>query len=391
MRDNEDVERWFIAQGLPHAIHNYSASTDVWTRAAPSLSLIFLLEATASFGDRFTGWAQAGVFIAAVALLLGAVVVVNTLRGRARLALPDDVGILEIALFVLGPPVLRLIFGGDGRGFLLLAGLNIVILGVVYFTVSFGMIPMFKTAASHMVREIGGVDRLMLRSLPLLLLFATFLFLNAEIWQVAHDFTPVFYAVSVGFVSVLALAFLAFRIPSETASLAGFTSWSEVCEAADSCDAPIDTDGRTWLVEPPSPLPLERADRLNIGMLLFMRQAVQVLLVALVIGAFYVAFGLFTVRRETILVWTAATEESFSAEAILETTLAGAEVTLTWELLAVSGFIAAFSALQFAVSLITDATYRDEFFTEAAGEIRSVLAVRALYLDDIDRADHPTS
>lgn len=387
-RGQDAVERWFIKQGLPHAIHDYSASTDVFTRAAPFLSLVFLLEATASFGDRFSGWTQAGVFVLAVGLLLGGVVLLNRFRKRPLFALPDTIGVAEVALFVFGPPLLPLIFGGDGSGFILLALLNIILLGVTYFIVSFGMIPMFRSGAGHIAREVGGLGRLMLRSLPLLLLFATFLFLNAEMWQVAHDFTPAFYAISVGFVALIAFVFLALRIPTETASLAGFDSWSEVCEIAFTCGAPVETHQRQALQDPPSPLPLSSVDRLNIGVLLFMRQAVQVFLVALVIGVFYVAFGLFTVRKETILQWTELTEATFASEAVVyETMLFGAEVALTWELLAVSGFIAAFSALQFAVSLITDANYRDEFFADAATDVRNVLAVRALYLHDLDTTD----
>lgn len=382
------VERWFIKQGLPHAIDDYAASTDVFTRAAPFLSLVFLLEATASFGDRFSGWTQAGVFVLAVAMLLGCVAILNTYRKRPKFALPNTIGVAEVLLFVLGPPLLPLIFGGDGSGFILLALLNMFLLAITYFIVSFGMIPMLRSGAGHIAREVGGLGRLMLKSLPLLLLFATFLFLNAEMWQVAHDFTIEFYAISVGFVALIAFVFLALRIPTETASLAGFASWSEVCDIAFNCGAPVLTHKRATLVDPPTPEPLRSVDRLNIGVLLFMRQAVQVFLVALVIGVFYVLFGLFTVRKETILQWTEQTEATFVDEAVVyETLLFRAEVVLTWELLAVSGFIAAFSALQFAVSLITDANYRDEFFADAAQDVRNVLAVRALYLHDLEHPD----
>ena len=61
--------------------------------------------------------------------------------------------------------------------------------------------------------------------------------------------------------------------------------------------------------------------------------------------------------------------------------LAGSEIIVTWEHLAVAGFIAVFSGLQFAVSMLTDATYRDEFYEDVTGEIREVLAVRVLYHD----------
>ncbi len=384
---HEAVERWFIKQGLPHAIHDYSASTDVLTRATPFLSLVFLLEAMTTFGDRFNGWAQAGVFALALALLAGAVAVVNRIRGRRPFALPNDIGILEVMLFIFGPALLPLIFSGDrASGFVILIVANIVILGLTYFVVSFGMIPMFRSGAGHIAREVGGLGRLMMRSLPLLLLFATFLFLNAEMWQVAHDFTPAFYTISVGLVGAIAFVFLALRIPSETVSLAGFDSWAEICDRIEACGAPISTECRPDLADPPRVDDLDRVDLLNIGVLLFMRQAVQVALVALVIGVFYVIFGLFAVREETILQWTQLTPDTFSNSLIGDRiTLFGAELALTKELLFVSGFIAAFSALQFAVSLLTDSTYRDEFFADAANDVRNVLATRALYRHEIQR------
>ena len=98
-------------------------------------------------------------------------------------------------------------------------------------------------------------------------------------------------------------------------------------------------------------------------------------------GLFYIVFGLFAVRGDTLLQWTTITAESF--DPIFTLDIFGSQVVMTWELLAVAGFVAAFSALQFAVSALTDQTYREEFFTGVEGEIREVLAVRALYLEEI--------
>lgn len=58
-------------------------------------------------------------------------------------------------------------------------------------------------------------------------------------------------------------------------------------------------------------------------------------------------------------------------------------MVVTWGHFAVAGFIAAFAALQVAVSMVTDATYRETFSDQVTGEIREVLAVRALYLDQL--------
>jgi len=100
---------------------------------------------------------------------------------------------------------------------------------------------------------------------------------------------------------------------------------------------------------------------------------VQVLLVGLLIAAFYVVFGAVTVRSETILQWT--TDTSVSGW-----TPPGTELLITWELLTVAGFIGAFSALQFAISAVTDDTYREEFLADLIHDVREAFAVRALYL-----------
>jgi hypothetical protein len=96
-------------------------------------------------------------------------------------------------------------------------------------------------------------------------------------------------------------------------------------------------------------------------------------------GTFFVAFGLFTVREETLLQWTEISAVDF--DPLARFSVFGAEVVVTWELFAVSGFIAAISALQFAVSLNSDEMYRKQFFASLDREIREVLAVRARYLE----------
>jgi hypothetical protein len=66
----------------------------------------------------------------------------------------------------------------------------------------------------------------------------------------------------------------------------------------------------------------------------------------------------------------------------------GREMLLTEELLRVAGFLAVFSGLYFAISVLTDTTYREEFLEEVVGEIREALAVRAVYL--AARGEPPT-
>lgn len=376
------TERWFIYRGLPHAISGYSATDDVLTRMAPFLGLVFLLELFTTFGDRFAGWAQAGVFFAGVAIVVGVVGFANRVRRRPFFALPDDVETMEILLFLVVPAGLLRLFGDGGWwAVLVLVVTNLVILALGFFVTSFGLVPMFRWGLGHVRNQLRQLAQLLARGLPLLLLFSTFLFLNAEMWQVAHDFTPVYYCIVIGLMLSAAIGFLALRMPRERDALTQFGTWREICHLAEFSDAPYGADQDPGLPDPPKIEPLERPDRLNVVLMLMASQLVQMILVALAMGLFYIVFGLFAVRGDTLLQWTTITAESF--DPIFTLDIFGSQVVMTWELLAVAGFVAAFSALQFAVSALTDQTYREEFFTGVEGEIREVLAVRALYLEEI--------
>jgi hypothetical protein len=368
------TEWWFVRRGMPHAIPDYSAREDVWTRAWPFLLFVLFIELFASFGDRFVGWAQLGVFAAGAGVLLGVFVVVNLLRGRRPFRLPDDIGVFELGAFVLAPAMLPLWFTDRGwSSAAIVVGVNVVVLVLAYAVTSYGLVPALRVGILQAVRQLRTVAQLIARGLPLMLLITAFVFLNAEMWQVAHDFSPAFFAISVGFMVVLALSFLALRVPKEIHELARFDSWRTCCDLVERTDAPIAGDLPTLEGRPPDP-DLERVELVNVGILLTISQAVQTLLVGLISGVFYVGFGLLAVRRDTVLQWTTATE----LDPLWEFGLLGDDVVLTWEHLAVSGFIAAFSVLQFAVASVTDATYRDEFYDDVAGDVRDVLAVRAV-------------
>lgn len=375
-----DTEDWFVRRGLPHVIHGYSATEDVFTRAAPFLGVVFFLEMFGSFDDRFEGWSQLGVFVLGVAILVGSVALVNRIRGRTAFELPDVVGPMELALFVFVPAVLPVLFSNDRDWrFLAVVGLNLVVLAVTYVVTSYGLVPMIRFGADQMTRRVSQIGQLVARTLPLLLLFTAFIFLNAEMWQVASDFSPVYYAIVVLSLVLIGVGFMALRAPQEVENLEQFPAWSEVVRLVGATDAPIAGIAPRNPEAAPEIEPLGRSDRANVALLVVISQLVQVVLVALVIGLFYVAFGLLAVRTATIEQWITGEPDVLGSFEFL-----GSTIVITWEHLAVAGFIAAFSALQFAVSMVTDSTYRDEFYEDVTGEIRQTLAVRALYLDHLD-------
>ena len=101
----------------------------------------------------------------------------------------------------------------------------------------------------------------------------------------------------------------------------------------------------------------------------------QVLTVSLLVAAFFVIFGLIAIPEGVRESWIGTAGDS-----IVAITIGGESFQLTTELLKVAAGLAAFTGLYFAIAMLTDSTYRDEFLEEVTAELRSVFAVRAEYL-----------
>ncbi|MEM7143033.1 MAG: hypothetical protein AAF548_18565 [Actinomycetota bacterium] len=376
------TERWFVRQGLPHLIDHYSVREDVLTRMFPFLSLIVFLELFLVFGDRWSGFGQALAFLGGVALMVGAFALVNRLRGRRLFALPDNVGAPEVLLFLILPAIPTAIGAQDalGENILVIVGVNIVVLLVGSAVTAWGILSMLRWSIGQVWRQMNDIANLAMKSLPLLLLFSAFIFLNAEMWQVAHDFTYPFFGAVLVIVVGIGSAFVMLSVKRTTVDLARFHQWSEVrpfCDLTPVADVVPDDD------EPaPDTPPLGRRSEWNVTLLLFVSQAIQILLVALVITAFYMLFGLFTVREATLLQWTEAVavpDPDAGPNWGWSFSLFGSELVFTRQLVFVSAFIGMMSGLQFAVQVLTDEKYREEFAEGMTAEIREAMAVRAVY------------
>jgi hypothetical protein len=368
------TEHWFVKRGLPHFIDEYRATTDVWTRAAPFLILVFFAELAFSLDEKREGVDELLPLLGGAAIFLVAIAAVNLFRGRSPLQRPDKVGTPELAVFVLVPPLLPAIFSHDHATDPLGAvALNLTILLVVYVVTSYALVPMTRWALGQMFRQLADVADLMVRSLPLLLLFATFLFLTTEIWEVAAGLEAPFFLIMAGMFFLIGSSFLVIRQRQEVERVSRFSSWPEVHDCCGSSPiAALPVDG---LPEPPEPPRLGKRARLNVALVLVFTQGVQIVIVGIVVGLFYVAFGLIAVRKATMEAWVGT-----DLDRIGEVTLFGEPVLLTWDLIRVCALVAFFSALQFTFSALTDETYRKEFFEGIVGEMREALATRALYL-----------
>jgi len=372
------TEDWFVRHGIPHFIEDFKASEDVWTRAVGFLTLIFFAEVFLTFGDRVEGWYQVAAFVGGLVIIFAGISLVNRLRGRALFARPNDIETGELALFVLIPPILALLGGHRSFGeFVSVVLLNIGILLLTYVVVSWGIFSMARWGLLAMWNHLTQIVQLLGGILPLMLLFSAFLFLNAEIWQVVNDLPYVLFAVVLGLLAAIGVSFLVGAMRGAISELRYFTDWGNV--ARELAGTPLETCDTSRFTDQPRQVPLHRAAQANLTLRLVVGLAAQALAVCLLVFVFYVIFGMLTVREDTIVQWTTLSEGLGSTE-LFRFPIAGNDIVLTTLHLVTAGIVAAFSGLQFAVSLVTDADYQEEFVADSNKEVREALAVRAVYL-----------
>jgi len=367
------TERWFTARGIPHFIDGYSASEDIFTRVAPLLLLVFIAELFGALNLTWPVWANVLAVLGGLAMMLGAWVLVNAARGRPALARPTSIEWPELAAFVIAPALLPLVFGGQLRSAAVTLAGNLALLAAAYVITSYGILPMARWAAGRVLRQLGALLDLMGRALPLLLVFAAVLFLTTEVWQTAGTIEGPFYWITLALFLGLGGVFVLLRLPRELTSLGEFGSWAEVQRLV--AGTPVERLAVAVAEPAAGPPPLSRRQWGNVGLVILFSQALQILLVSVAVGGFFVVFGLLVIPEETVRAWLGA-----EPHVLVSLELWGRTVELTEQLLRVAGFIAAFSGLYFAVYAITDATFRHEFFEDVVGEVREAFAVRAVYL-----------
>ena len=346
--DAAGYERRFRRAGLPMLVEDRTAREDVWTRATPVLAIVLLGEVVLAGNLDWPEWANALVLVAAGAALTAAMALVNRLRGRPALALPEDVGALELGAFVAIGGLLQLIGGQTTSAWVVAAG-NLVLLLFLYVWIAYGVVSILRFTGRRLGEQLAAALGLLARAIPLLLLFSVVLFVNTEMWQVFADMNSATLIATGVLLVVVGSAFLAVRLPLEVEQI-----------EHDVAAGP----------------PLERRQRLNVGLVLFVSQTLQILLVAIAVGAFFVAFGALVISADVIESWTGT-----DGRQVLSVTMGDITVRVTLELLRVSAGIAALSGLYYSVALLTDSTYRQEFLQELTGELREVFADRPRYLE----------
>ncbi|MBC9732213.1 hypothetical protein [Nocardioides marmotae] len=226
-------------------------------------------------------------------------------------------------------------------------------------------------------RGVGSLRTLlpmMSRALPLLLLFVTFLFINAEAWQLAASLSTGTLWLVVVLFGLLSVAFLLVRLPEEVDRTDDDVDEAFLLRAC--AGTPLEGECAA-LVADPTADPVSYAtvsgfERWNLVLVLVVIQAVQVMLLSATVLVFFLIFGGLVMDVDVQSGWTGIRVADIGNLPYLD--------HVSVPLFQVSLFLAAFSNLYLTVSTVTDETYREQFFGSVLREMERAVGVRAVYL-----------
>jgi hypothetical protein len=369
------TERWFVSRGLPHFVYRFRSSRDVWVAVVPIVLLLFVIEiAVLAPNEKYPVLGSIAAVIGGIAALAAIWIVANLLRGRSWLARPDRIGPVEVLLFVLGPALIPLAFGGQWRSAIITAGINFIVLALAYLERRYAVVSLARWTLEHLADRLRSVSGVILRALPLLLIVVVLVFFTAETWQLAAQLRWAVLLVGALLFIVLGLVFAVIRAPDQIGEIESDVDPAAIRDlVADTPCVPLATRRGSY-----SSPPLSRSERRNVRMVVVVSEGTLVAIVASAMFCFFLVLGLITVPPPLAATWI-----GHPPDLLFTFDLFGQELGLTTELIKVAGFVASFSALQFTVSLLSDRSYEDEFLQGLRADLRQAFAVRAVYLEAV--------
>ncbi|HRD13278.1 MAG TPA: hypothetical protein PLI79_15605 [Mycobacterium sp.] len=374
------VHEWFLARGLPLVLTRRVRSRALIERSAPVVSGIgALIAVTAVIADFSDGQAAAAdvvplgimaVVLAVAPFVLNLLHAAGTTRGEAG---RRTAALLVMALFVIGFPLADQ--GWSGLTLAEVAGFLIVAVLAVWLTyLGIGSIVLWAFRFAWV--QFGALGTLMSRALPLLMLTVVVYF-TGELWQLAARMTRQRLWQTIGFLALVAIAFMVATIRDEVQALREDRSGPRD-PAALLAGTPLATD------TDPRRTPLSVGEQINVVAVMVVSQAIQVVIFTTGLFVFFLALGVIAIPDDVTVLWSAE-QQCTVGEPPCAGTWFGIHVPVPQTVVHTSLFVAVLSGLYFTVSTSVDPLYRQRFFDPLVADVAVSLAGRDAYLEMEER------
>ncbi|MBR7838453.1 hypothetical protein KDL01_34625 [Actinospica durhamensis] len=375
----ERTESWFVRRGLPYFIEDRKATEDVFTSALPLLLVYFVANLMVVLSLHLTAPQRIGGATLGVLLLALLYMVRNMFKGEKAVGLPSQINWFELGGFVAIPPIVAYVARHRIRDALIDLGVDVGVVLLIYVVAS-ALLPLANWAFRRTFQELGEVFDLAARALPLVFLFNSFLFISGDVWEFAggESMTSARLSGVVGLFAVFTVLFLLYRLPEEVQRVAAHDDRTTIVEA---CKATPMDGVITEVVLHEGALPLSRAQRVNVLMVLFVGQILQVVLLGVLVFLFFIGFGRLAITPALINEWTKKPENYNYPVTLFGNKLSDyIGIGIDHRLWQVSVFLGAVSAFFFAISSMTDEAYKAQFYARMNRELETAIQVRRVYL-----------
>ncbi|WP_349457124.1 hypothetical protein [Nonomuraea sp. B19D2] len=359
-------------------IEGYQFTTHVLPRMVPPLAFVALASLAWLLPLKTAGSGKwillGGVIVVAAAVWVAISLFVRRLPHFSRTtsiailggyaAMPIVVPLLQLAVDDTVTPPAGHVVGLLGFVIFFAAVFVVTLLATTY-----GMGALLRRAIRRTFSDMSNSVHLLGRALPMLLFVTLFLFFTGELWQAVNRLTWWRISLVVALFAAVAMLAAAARLREEIGRVEQDLSphkLASACKGTPLAEVPIDDlmpDG------PPRAVPLNGRQVRNLLLMLATRQLMQAAVAGLALFAFFLVLGLVVVTPETAEQW-----------------IGGVPVpsdllpTVPVALLRIATLFAGFGSMYFAVTSMSDADHRRQFFAPIIDRIERTLAVRAVYL-----------
>jgi MFS family permease len=366
--DRLAAETWFLRRGLPSVLTSRARWRRLWPRSAPALAALATLFCTASAITVVNGGGTIDIdgdptprewFV--IALLLAALPLAF-LIAKLVSRVPDDRRRKVIAGIAVGSCIASDLLAA-GPAMLELFGTAVAI-ALILVANGLGVGAVIGWGIRLTLNRLTSVGALFARALPVVLL-TVLVFFNGYVWSMASSISRDRMWLVIGFMSVIAVAFLSTGIIERVRPILASTSARD-SDAQRLIDTPF-----AAMPDPAQPDPPSRGERINVVFVLLASQLVQIATVAVVTGGIFLVMGLIALSPELLDTWTLGGSD--------QGTWMSMTLPIPQALIHVSMFLTALTFMYVSARSVGDGEYRAEYLDPLIDDLRLTLVGRSRY------------
>ena len=246
--------------------------------------------------------------------------------------------------------VLPLVFGGQLTSALVTRLGNLLLLGVIWLVVGFGVFSILRWIAARFVQLLGRVAHVAGPRAPApAVLLARDVLHQRVLAAVRRGEQRDLLRRRAGLFALITAIFPIVRLPGSVRELERGSSLA---------------------------VPLRRRQRVNVGLVIFLAQGLQIVFVGVAIWVFFMVFGALLVTPAIRVSWIGT-----EGHVLFTLPFFGEQLQITKQLVRTAAGVASFSALYYAVASAVDSTYRDEFIERLTQQLQETFRERGEYLE----------